>query len=104
MTRTRKTILNRFLCLGLLVGSIGACADDGPIESLDQYTDCMDICNRYADCIDDDYDVGACEDRCTDKDYNNDSNQIDACEDCLDGKSCTGSVFQCGAECALIVP
>jgi hypothetical protein len=104
MTHLSKTkFLSTIVALGLLVG-VSACADDDPIESLDQYTDCMDICNAYADCIDDDYDVEACEDRCSDKDYNNDNNQVDQCEDCLDDKSCTNAVFQCGADCAPIVP
>ncbi len=92
----------------LFVGLCGlvavGCGDDDPIEAIDEYTDCMDICNRYADCIDEDYDVGACEDRCTDKDYNNDDNRVDACETCLDDMSCTESVFACTDDCVGIVP
>jgi hypothetical protein len=87
----------------LVLGSeISACSDS--VEAVDQFTDCMDICNRYADCIDSDYDVGKCEDRCRDKDFKNDNNVVDKCENCLDNKSCTNSVFACGAECSSIVP
>ena len=91
----------RAACLLFIVGA-GACSD--AVEDVDQFTDCMDICNRYADCIDSDYDVDKCEDRCEDKDFNNDNNIVDKCENCLDDKSCTNSVFACTTECASIVP
>lgn len=86
----------------VLAAALAACSDS--VEKVDQFTDCMDICNRYADCIDSDYDVGKCEDRCRDKDFKNDNNVVDKCENCLDDKSCTGSVFACSVECASIVP
>jgi len=77
----------------------GACTDD-----IDRTTDCADICNRYKDCASSDYDVKACTDRCDDMTSENKTERIDACETCLDDKSCTGSVFNCATECIGIVP
>lgn len=59
----------------------------------------------YSDCIDADYDVGECVDRCEDNAANDDtfSDTADACENCLDDRSCTGS-FACADECIGIVP
>ena len=101
--------MNHFISLILSIAfvsvlAIGGTACSDTVENVDQFTDCMDICNRYADCIDSDYDVDKCEDRCTDKDYKNDNNRVDSCENCLDDKSCTNSVFACGVECSPIVP
>jgi hypothetical protein len=90
-----------FSCL-VLAAILGSCGDS--VEKVDQFTDCMDICNRYADCIDSNYDVDKCEKRCQDKDFKNDNSVVDRCENCLDDKSCVNSVFACTTECASIVP
>lgn len=74
-------------------------------DKLDRALDCADICSRYADCYNVDYDVGACERRCRDR-ANTDryfSDQADACETCLDDRSCAGSDV-CADDCAIIVP
>jgi len=87
--------------LGL--GFAAACGDDGPIEDIDRATDCSQVCDRYKDCIDGDYDTDKCTDRCEDMDSNERTAKIDDCENCLDDKSCGGS-FECTVECAGIVP
>jgi hypothetical protein len=75
-------------------------------DKADQIIDCNKICNKYKDCLNSDYDVGACVDRCEDKADKDDdaADQADSCESCIDDKSCAGSVFQCGAQCAAFVP
>ena len=62
--------------------------------------DCRDVCSRYQECFDSDYDVDECVAECSDSD---DTNSADECESCIDGQSCTES-FACTAECAGIVP
>ena len=88
----------------LLTAIAGACGSDDPITAIDRSVDCSDICGRYQDCIDSDYDVDACISECNDMVNEEDTQAIDDCEDCLDGEACTDSVFQCTSECAGIVP
>lgn len=94
------------LGLAALMGfAVAACGDDDPIQAIDRATDCPMICEAYATCIGgDSYDTDDCSDRCEDMDSDVESDQISKCEDCLDGRSCTGSVFNCTTECAGIVP
>lgn len=82
----------------LLLLSLGGCSD------LDRVTDCSEICHQYRECISRDYDVDECEDRCNRMEGSRQSAAIDRCEDCLDDKSCVGSVFNCSDECKEIVP
>ena len=82
--------------------TVGCSADDEIEEELD----CGSICERYADCIDTDYDVSECQDRCEDNaDADPDfADDVDACENCLDDRSCTNATFACATECVAIVP
>jgi len=93
------------LGIAALMGiAVVACKDD-PIQAVDRATDCPMICDKYKDCIGgEDYDTDACNDRCTDMTSDSESDKISTCEDCLDDRSCTGSVFNCTTECAGIVP
>jgi hypothetical protein len=99
MNRTAPWLL--LLALGSVAGAAGC---DDAADDIDQYTDCIDICGRYAECFDDDYDTDSCADRCEDMDHRNDSSDVDRCENCLDEPSCVGAVFECSAECVGIVP
>lgn len=67
--------------------------------------DCNAVCSRYQDCFDEDYDVDACVDRCTEETRNNEAQQaqVNSCEVCIDDRSCAGS-FGCVGECGGIVP
>lgn len=89
------------VAIAVALGSVSAwgCSD------LEEAVDCRDICSRYADCYDIDYDTGACESRCRsnasdDRDF---ADAANACETCLDDRSCTGS-FVCVDPCRGIVP
>jgi hypothetical protein len=95
---------NGLWLLLLALGSVAAAGCSDAADDIDQYTDCIDICGRYADCIEEDYDTDSCADRCEDMEHRNGSTDVDRCEDCLDDRSCVDSVFACGAECAGIVP
>lgn len=68
-----------------------------------QSIDCHYICERYQDCFDSAYDVGACTDRCEAM-YDSDPHGADDCETCVDDRSCSGAVFPCADECSSIVP
>ena len=86
--------------VGLLAPVVPAC------NSVDAAFDCNAICNRYKDCFDSNYDTGACASRCRshsadDTDYRHIADQ---CEACIDDRACTSAVFNCGVQCATVVP
>jgi hypothetical protein len=85
----------------LTIGTVGFSGCD----SVDEAFDCNKICQRYADCIDDEYDVDDCTSRCRDNADNDESfsDKADACESCIDDRSCAES-FPCIGECAGVVP
>lgn len=93
--------ISAFFAFGLAMGATGIGCGEA-----DRTFDCQQVCNRYKECVDKDYDVGACRSRCGDNadDSASFEAKADACEDCLDNKSCTGAVFTCATECAGIVP
>jgi hypothetical protein len=65
---------------------------------------CDQICDRYKDCFDANYDADACQSSCEDKaDDSGFADKAEDCESCIDDKSCTGS-FACADECVGIVP
>jgi len=74
-------------------------------DKIEQAFDCHQICGRYDECVDESYDVDACVDRCEghaddDEAY---ARKANACEACLDDRSCAQS-FPCVDECIGIVP
>jgi hypothetical protein len=84
---------------------MAACGDDDPITAVDRSTDCANICGKYGDCVGgDDFDEDECQDQCSDMKSDDDTSDIDQCEECVDDKSCVDSAFQCLSECAGIVP
>ena len=86
-----------------LVALAAACSED-PITTIDRSSDCANICDKYQECINSDYDTDKCADDCRDMVSNDETAKIDDCQDCIKGNSCTESVFNCTAECAGIVP
>lgn len=74
--------------------------------TIEKKADCIDVCTRYRDCFDNDYNVTDCRDRCENRGgtEQQSQDQADACSDCMDDKSCTAAVFTCGASCAGIIP
>ncbi len=66
--------------------------------------DCNEICNRYKDCFDANYDASDCASDCRAKaDDDAYGDKAEACESCIDDKSCAGT-FACTGECVGIVP
>jgi len=70
----------------------------------DEVFDCQSVCQRYADCYDSGYDVGACRQRCRTASENNPSIRQDAdqCESCIGDKSCISATFNCADSCSSI--
>jgi hypothetical protein len=78
----------------------------GAAESIEREIDCNSICSRYSDCFDESYDVSECQDKCDDNaDKDRDfADKVDACENCIDDRSCSEGAFKCATACAGIVP
>lgn len=93
---TRATMM---LFTFALLGGPG-CANT--IQEIDQAVDCNDLCNRYADCFDSEYDRAACRDRCNET-VDNDPRAANDCDTCLDDRACSES-FTCGNECFGLIP
>jgi hypothetical protein len=93
----KKTLLLLTLGLGLSLQACGA---------IDAAVDCNTICNRYKTCFDGNYDVAACTSRCrstssTDPDYRR---KADTCTACITDRACASATFNCGTDCAAVVP
>ena len=86
--------------VALLLGNFAvACSDAENVVS------CAQVCDKYKDCINSDYDVTSCTTNCEDtaNDSANRQKQLDSCASCIDDRSCTGAVFNCTAECATVI-
>ncbi len=99
----RAHIRNILFVLSLATGfAVGAAGCD----EADKLFDCQSVCSRYQSCFNSSYDVGACRNRCkdaadADKDF---ERKADACEACIDDRSCSSATFNCASQCVGIVP
>ena len=84
----------------LSLGVLG-CKND-PVHEIDMAVDCDNVCNRYRDCFDSNYNTDNCRARCHEM-VDRDPNAANACDSCLDAASCVGS-FGCAGECQGILP
>jgi hypothetical protein len=101
MTRKRASFFTLCAAVAAFSFFLGA----GGCDEFDESIDCATVCDRYRDCFDQTYDVGACEDRCENRadDIAGYENAVDACEDCIGVNSCLSQVFNCPV-CANVVP
>ncbi len=73
-------------------------------SSVDEAYDCNQICNKYKDCFDANYDASECASDCrASADDDSYAAKAEDCESCIDDRSCAGT-FACAGECAGIVP
>lgn len=95
----KKTMLG--MTLTCVIGGLLGCTDE-----IDEQFDCIAICDKYADCVSDDYDVDDCADRCETSadEVQGFADKADACESCIDDRSCVEAAFPCASECSGIVP
>lgn len=75
-------------------------------NAIESHAECVDVCDRYAECFDSSYDTEACVDRCSDDADNSDdfARRLNVCEACADDRACSETVFPCADDCAGIVP
>jgi len=73
-------------------------------STIENSYNCDQICDRYADCFDANYDTEGCQADCEDAAEDDGfADHAEDCQSCLDDRSCSGS-FACIDECAGIVP
>jgi hypothetical protein len=95
--------IGAFACVTIGLCAVLACDDAS--DAIENTITCADVCERYRDCLDDDYDVSACTDRC-EADASSDEDKearLEECDECIEDRSCTGAVFACAAECAGVI-
>lgn len=72
-------------------------------DTFDAAKDCQQVCANYENCVDSDFDVSGCADRCRER-ADNDSafdTKVSQCESCIDSnEACAASEAQCASECA----
>jgi hypothetical protein len=102
MQNLRSLFIGTVAVFGIGAGIFGLSSCD----TVDAAFDCQSVCERYRDCFDKDYDVGACRSSCRTESANDSTvrSKADACEACIDDMSCSGAVFNCGQTCGAIVP
>lgn len=95
--------MKKFLALPFVLLVAASC---DLTEDVEAEIDCNAICQRYADCFDEDYDVSACQDRCEDDVDQGEltMDEVNACYDCIDDRSCAEGTLSCATECLDIVP
>lgn len=86
--------------VGLLAASSPGC------DNIERIYNCDQICDKYKDCADGNYDDDACGERCRDAAADSEAfeDKADDCQACIDGESCVAAAFNCSSECAGIVP
>ncbi len=85
--------------LALVLASAIGCSDAENVIT------CHDVCSRYKDCFNEDYDVESCTNSCQADANGSDDKQarLNSCNACIDDKSCASAAFNCGTQCAGII-
>jgi hypothetical protein len=88
--------------LAILAIGLSGCKEADKVENK---ITCADVCNRYKDCFNSDYNVDNCKNSCESEANNSDDKdrRLEQCNDCIDGQSCTAAAFGCATECAGII-
>lgn len=100
MTKKHASFFLTAALAGVMSFMVGASGCD----EIEAEFDCDTVCERYRDCFNSAYDVGACQSRCEAL-AESDAYQatVDACEDCIGVNSCLSTTFNCPS-CNNIVP
>jgi hypothetical protein len=93
----RRGLLLLALGLGATAGMLTACHTDA--------ADCGSVCHTYRECVDQNFDVNACESKCADKagkdrDFDD---RLTHCQSCTEGRSCSETVTNCIPACVGVV-
>jgi hypothetical protein len=105
MTCCIKIIAQATVVITMLSLPFG-CGDNDLTDTFTNTITCADVCERYRDCFDGDYDVAACTSSCEDDATAEEQKEerLEACDACLDDTSCAAAIFSCPTECAGFVP
>jgi hypothetical protein len=97
MRKVAMALVGIALALGLM-----SCSTADKIENK---ITCSDVCNRYRDCFNANYDTAACSDKCeAEANTNQDKDRrLELCNTCIDDQSCTSAVYDCATDCAGII-
>lgn len=98
MHPTSKTLAGAVWILAALSGCVN------PIDEIDEEFDCANLCERYRDCFDAQYEVQTCRQRCQGVVDGVAPGRADRCDSCLDPRSCIGAAFGCGEDCQGLLP
>jgi hypothetical protein len=94
------------LFVGAALVAIVSLVGAGGCDETQNAWNCSDLCNRYRDCFDNNYDVNACNSRCQNLANNNQiiDERANACQNCMNQNSCAmATTFNC-PDCVGIVP
>lgn len=100
---TSRIYLAAFAVGLALVGyGLVGCEDDA--EVVNSIT-CGDVCERYQECIDEDFDIVACTDGCeaNASAVTAQEQRLEDCDACLNGVSCEEGVFMCTNRCVGVI-
>ena len=83
----------------LMVGGLSGC------NAVDQAVDCNNICNRFKECFNKDFDASGCADDCRQKadDDEDFARQANTCDACIDGLDCVEGGFTCATDCVGVI-
>jgi hypothetical protein len=100
--KIRVTTLGSWMLVSGLLMAVGCSA----AEEVTNTVECSSVCKRYSECFDADFDVEGCTDRCEDEAdaSENREQRLEACNACIDDRSCSSATFNCATECAGVVP
>ena len=90
----------------VVVSSVASVVGCSAADEVSNTIDCGQVCARYSDCFDADYDVEGCTDRCENSaDASEDKERrLEMCDACIDDRSCGDATFNCADDCVGIVP
>jgi hypothetical protein len=99
MKITMKRTAAIAIALGLSSVFLNGC------EEAEELLDCRQICVAQQDCVNDEYDVGACTDRCESQSDKDDDYRDRArlCEACIEDRACAEQQAQCAQYCSPLI-
>ncbi len=101
-----KIRVNCALSLTFVTAILAVVGCSSTVDEVTDHIDCHQVCQRYADCFQADYDVEGCSDKCENSadDDSEQQRKLKMCDTCIDDRSCTDATFKCAGDCVGIVP
>lgn len=98
-----KIIMRRTAAIALALGFSSALLNG--CDEVEELLDCRQICESQEECVSDEYDVGACVDRCESRSDQDDNYRDSArlCEACIEDRACAEQQTDCTQYCAPVL-